>query len=123
MTDTLSKTCPACRSDIDAAATRCPKCTQRQSDAVLHRDVPGKVVGGVCAALAHHFNWDVTLMRILFVSSLAVTGGLVFWVYLATWLMTPFGKTERAPMAKFFDAMGSMFASPRQQPQPIPPEV
>ncbi len=77
------------------------------------------MLGGVCAALAQHFNWDVTLMRIVFVSSLAVTGGLVFWVYLATWVMTPFQRHERAPMAKFFDWVGSLFSSPRSRPQPV----
>ncbi len=121
MTDTLTKTCPACFTAIDSNATRCPKCTQRQSDVVLSRDVHGKVIGGVCAALAHHFNWDVTLMRILFVASLAVTGGLAFWVYVATWLMTPFGRHERAPAAKFFDAVANVFATPKSQPVPTEP--
>lgn len=117
MTDTtLTKACSACLTTIDANATRCSNCTQRQPDSGLSRDVQGRVLGGVCAALAQHFNWDVTLMRIVFVSSLAVTGGLVFWVYLATWLMTPFGKNERAPMARFFDAVGNLFSPPRSQP-------
>jgi len=119
MTDTLTKACSACLTTIDANATRCSNCTQRQPDTGLSRDVQGKVLGGVCAALAQHFNWDVTLMRIVFVSSLAVTGGLVFWVYLATWLMTPFRQNARAPMARFFDAVGNMFSPPRSQPQPV----
>lgn len=119
MTDTMTKACAACLTTIDASATRCPSCTQRQPDTGLSRDVQGRVLGGVCAALAQHFNWDVTLMRIVFVSSLAVTGGLVFWVYLATWLMTPFAKNERAPMARFFDAVGNVFSPPRSQPQSV----
>ncbi|MBE2250107.1 MAG: PspC domain-containing protein [Myxococcus sp.] len=118
MTDTPTRTCSACRSALDPDATRCPQCTQRQPDVVLTRDLPGRVAGGVCAALAHHFSWDVTLMRVLFVSSIAVTGGVAFWVYLAMWLMTPFRAHERAPLARFFDAAGNLFTSPNQQPLP-----
>lgn len=123
MTDTLTKTCPACFTAIDANASRCPKCTQRQSDVVLSRDVPGKVLGGVCSALAHHFNWDVTVMRVVFIASLAVTGGLAFWVYVATWLMTPFGRHDRAPLARFFDSVANVFSSPANQPQRVPTET
>lgn len=108
-----TKSCPGCFNDIDARALRCPGCAQRQPDVVLHRDVPGRAVGGVCAALAQHFNWDVTLMRILFVTSVAFTGGLVFWVYAAAWLMTPYAATDKAPLARFVDGLGNVFSPPR----------
>jgi phage shock protein C len=121
MTD-ATKTCTACLTTIDVNATRCSNCTQRQPDAGLSRDVQGRVLGGVCAALAQHFSWDVTLLRIIFVSSVAVTGGLVFWVYVATWLMTPFGRFDRAPMARFLDAVGAVFSPSRSQPRPVSPE-
>lgn len=110
---TTTKTCPACFKDIDARALRCEFCAQRQADVVgLHRNVPGRALGGVCAALAQHFNWDVTLMRIAFVASLAVTGGLVFWVYAAAWLMLPYDVTDKAPLAKVLEWLGNLF-SPR----------
>jgi hypothetical protein len=37
----------------------------------------------------------------------------------ALWLMTPFAKNERAPMARFFDAVGNVFSPPRSQPHPV----
>ncbi len=111
MTDTELKTCPSCFKNIDARALRCEHCSQRQGDVVgLSRDLPGRALGGVCAALAHHFNWDVTLMRIAFVASLAFTGGLVLWVYAAAWLMTPFEQHGKAPLAKVFDGLAGLFS-------------
>jgi phage shock protein PspC (stress-responsive transcriptional regulator) len=111
MTDTDTKTCPSCFKDIDARALRCEFCTQRQGDVVgLYRDVPGRALGGVCAAIAQHFNWDVTLMRIAFVASFAFTGGLVLWVYAAAWLMTPFAAHGKAPLARLTDWLGNLFS-------------
>lgn len=114
MTDTTSKTCPSCFKDLDSRALRCPFCTQRQPDVVgLYRDVPGKVLGGVCAAVAHHFNFDVTLARIAFVVSLAVLGPIAVWAYLAAWLMTPFEQTGKAPLARLLDGLGRLFSPPQ----------
>lgn len=111
MTDTTTKGCSSCFKDIDSRATRCPFCAQRQSDVVgFYRDVPGRALGGVTAAIAQHFNWDVTLMRIAFVASLAITGGLVFWVYFAAWVMTPFRPTDKAPLVKLTDKLGTLFS-------------
>lgn len=115
MTEPTTKTCHACQSSIHEAALRCPACQERQLDAPgLHRGVSGKVLGGVCASLASHFNLDVTLVRVLFVASLAVTGPLVFWVYPALWLMTPASAFGRAPLARFFDALSRAFTAPAQ---------
>ncbi len=120
MNDT--KRCPACFTDIDTRATRCPSCAQRQPDVTLHRDVPGRMFGGVAAALAQHFNWDVTLTRIVMVTSLAFTGGLVFWVYAAAWLMTPFAASGRAPMLKFVDSVGALFTPAKGSVENVHPE-
>ena len=108
-----TKRCPACLTDLDSRASRCPSCAQRQPDVTLHRDVPGRMFGGVAAALAQHFNWDVTLLRIVMVTSLAFTGGLVFWVYAAAWLMTPFAVNGRAPLQKVVDAVSRLFTPAR----------
>lgn len=113
MTDTTTKTCPACFKDIDRRASRCSFCAQRQGDVGLYRDVPGRVAGGVCAAIALHFNWDVTLMRIAFVVSLALLGPIPIWVYVAAWLMTPFAQDGKAPLGLFMDWVGKLFSAPQ----------
>ena len=113
MTDTTTKTCTACFKDIDARALRCSFCTQRQADVVgLYRNVPGRAVGGVTAALAMHFNWDVTLVRVAFLVSLALLGPIPVWAYVAVWLMTPFEQAGKAPLSKVVDGLGNLF-SPR----------
>jgi len=117
MSDPATKSCRSCFKDIDSRAARCPFCAQRQPDApALYRDVPGRLVGGVCAALALHFNWDVTVMRVLFVASLAVTGGLAAWVYFLIWFLTPFEARGRTPATKVLDALGNLFAKPAPPP-------
>ena len=101
MTDTTSKSCPSCFK------------TSRQTDVVgFYRDVPGRVVSGVTAAIALHFNWDVPLMRIAFVVSLAVLGPVPIWIYVAAWLSTPFAQDGKAPLTRMIDWLSNLF-SPR----------
>lgn len=108
-----TKCCPACFETIDARAWRCAKCAQRQPDAPgLHRDVSGRLLGGVCAALAQHFKWDLTVMRVALVASVAATGGVGLWLYVGLWLMTPFAVDDRAPALRFVDWVGRLFSRP-----------
>ena len=105
------KTCTACFKDIDSRALRCPFCTQRQGDVVgLYRDLPNRAVGGVTAAIANHFSWDVTLVRVAFIVSLALLGPVPVWAYFAVWLMTPFAQADKAPLAKMVDWLGELFS-------------
>ncbi len=121
MSETNTRTCPACFKDIDLRATRCPHCTSRQPDAPpLHRDVPGRIAGGVCAALAEHLGWDATLLRVLFVVSLAVTGGTAIWIYALLWVLTPFEAHGRTPAARFGDWVSALFTAKNEIP-PSPP--
>lgn len=113
MNDTTTKSCASCFKDIDGRALRCPFCSGRQADVGISRDVPGRIAGGVCASLAQHFNWDVTLMRIAFIVSVAFTGTLVLWVYAAAWLMTPFEAHGKSPLARAFEWTEKLF-SPRK---------
>jgi Putative stress-responsive transcriptional regulator len=54
----------------------------------LRRPRTGRVIGGVCAALAHRFGWDVTLTRVLAVASLLLPGPQLI-VYLIAWIVIP----------------------------------
>lgn len=98
------KTCPECLSSVEPQARRCSHCGCRQPDAAgLYRNVPGKLIGGVCAALAAQLGLDLTLLRVLAVASTALTGGLVFWVYTLLWVLTPFQPHGRSPARQLFD--------------------
>lgn len=82
------------------------------STATVHRNVPGRLVAGVCAALAQRLSMEVALVRVLFVVSLAFTGGLAFWVYFAGWLVTPYDVGARAPLRRLVDALTGFFTTP-----------
>jgi phage shock protein C len=54
----------------------------------LRRPRAGRVIGGVCAALARRFGWDVTLVRVLTVASLLLPGPQLI-VYVIAWIVIP----------------------------------
>jgi len=48
----------------------------------------GRVLGGVCAAVANRFGWDVTLTRVLTVVASFFAGAAVI-VYIVLWVVVP----------------------------------
>ncbi|MBV2355938.1 PspC domain-containing protein [Streptomyces sp. J2-1] len=61
----------------------------------LARPTHGRVIGGVCAALARRFGTSATTMRIVFVLSCLLPGPQ-FVVYIALWLLLPSEEKARA---------------------------
>jgi phage shock protein PspC (stress-responsive transcriptional regulator) len=64
----------------------------------LRRPRSGRVIGGVCAALARRFGWDVTIVRILAVVSILLPGPQVI-AYLIAWVIIP-GETDPRSVAQ-----------------------
>jgi phage shock protein C len=60
--------------------------------AELRRPQTGRIIGGVCAALAHRFGWDVTIVRILAVVSILLPGPQVI-AYIVGWILIPGERT------------------------------
>ncbi len=58
----------------------------------LFRDIDNQQIGGVCAGLAKYFDFDPTVLRILWVISLLVFG-FGFWIYIILWAILPGAKT------------------------------
>ena len=54
----------------------------------LVRPRTGRIIGGVCAGLAHRFGWPVFLVRLLAVIAM-VFAGLPLWVYIVLWILIP----------------------------------
>lgn len=54
----------------------------------LYRDENDKVFGGVCSGLAHYFNIDVVVVRIIFVI-LGISFGFGIITYLVLWVAVP----------------------------------
>ncbi|WP_327295708.1 MULTISPECIES: PspC domain-containing protein [unclassified Streptomyces] len=61
----------------------------------LVRPREGRVLGGVCAALARRFGTSATTMRVIFVVSCLLPGPQ-FLLYLALWILLP---GEKSPSA------------------------
>ncbi|MBW9095372.1 PspC domain-containing protein [Microbacterium jejuense] len=54
----------------------------------LMRPRQGRVLAGVCAAVANRFGWNVTLVRVL--TAIAVIFfGLSLWAYIILWILIP----------------------------------
>jgi phage shock protein PspC (stress-responsive transcriptional regulator) len=75
----------------------------------MHRDVPGRVAGGVCAALSLQLGIDPVLVRVAFVISLALSVGLAFWGYALLWVLTPFEVDAAAPAVQARDWVAGLF--------------
>lgn len=54
----------------------------------LVRPRNGKVIAGVCAAIAHRYGWSPTAVRIAFVVSTLVPGPQ-FLLYIILWIIVP----------------------------------
>ena len=48
-----------------------------------------RMVAGVCSGLAEHLGMDATLMRIIVVAAVVLTGGAALVAYLAAWILMP----------------------------------
>lgn len=59
----------------------------------LRRPRTGRVIAGVCAALAARFGWDVTVVRVLALLSLLLPGPQLIF-YVIAWIVIP---AEPAP--------------------------
>jgi phage shock protein C len=63
--------------------------------AELRRPRTGRLIGGVCAALADRFGWNVTFVRLLTVLSILIPGPQVVF-YVIAWILIP-GEQATAP--------------------------
>lgn len=54
----------------------------------LQRPRTGRVIAGVCAALARRFGWSATVVRLVFVLSILLPGPQVI-IYIIMWIVIP----------------------------------
>ncbi|MFD5065469.1 MULTISPECIES: PspC domain-containing protein [unclassified Streptomyces] len=66
--------------------------------ASLARPRDGRMIGGVCAALARRFGTSAGTMRVIFLVSCLLPGPQ-FLLYLALWLLLPAEKASAATTA------------------------
>lgn len=59
-----------------------------KSEKRLMRDTSNAAIGGVCSGIAAYLNWDVVLVRIIFLIAFFVTG-IGILAYIIFWIATP----------------------------------
>lgn len=57
---------------------------------VLIRPAQGRVLAGVCLAIANRFGWNVTALRVVALLA-GLTTGVALALYLAFWIAIPSG--------------------------------
>lgn len=68
--------------------------TARDATRPLQQVSEGAMISGVCQGLARYFGLDVTLLRVVAVLLLFVTGGGMIFVYLILMLLLPYAPAE-----------------------------
>jgi phage shock protein PspC (stress-responsive transcriptional regulator) len=64
----------------------------------LHRSLIDKKIAGVCAGLGEYLEVDVTLVRLLVLVAMIMSGGVGLIAYIAAWIVIPLERTyEQAP--------------------------
>ncbi|MET0990379.1 MAG: PspC domain-containing protein [Glaciihabitans sp.] len=54
----------------------------------LQRPRSGRVIAGVCAAIAARFGWNTTIVRLVFLLSIILPGPQVI-AYIVLWILVP----------------------------------
>ncbi len=95
------RSCLSCGRELASDANFCSGCGARVMPVAqpappaytpaigLLRPREGRMIGGVCAAVARHYGWDLALVRILLVVFSCLTSGMGILVYIAAWFLIP----------------------------------
>lgn len=89
--------CSHCGKQMDDTARFCSACGAASPGGFARAPFPGqltrphypRMIAGVCAGLALHYGWDLSLVRIIAVLALLLSGGTAMLFYFAAWIIIP----------------------------------
>lgn len=87
--------CHRCGSGLPSTARFCSNCgtvvnvAPPRTSRPLVRPLNGRMIAGVCLALAQANGWDVAVIRLLAVLGCFMSGGFLGVAYLAGWIGIP----------------------------------
>lgn len=92
------------------------------------RPTEGKMVAGVCQAIANHMKWDVNLVRAAAAIGTVITSGAPLIIYLALWAVIPetgaettaFSEAIKKGQEFYNDQQAKKRRAPSAQPGPAP---
>jgi phage shock protein PspC (stress-responsive transcriptional regulator) len=100
--------CTTCGKEMRSGDRFCPSCGGVAPDVPqsgprvssrLVRVHQGKKIAGICAGIARHNEWDVTLVRVAFLAAILLHGvGLL--AYLIAWIAMPSEECEMHPASR-----------------------
>jgi len=104
MTDASTKRCPYCAEDIRAEALKCRYCGSLVEGGTplsrtWYRARRGKMIAGICAGLAEQFDISVTIVRLAFLLSGLLGGGVGVIIYVALWVVMPYQPNDASDVA------------------------
>jgi phage shock protein PspC (stress-responsive transcriptional regulator) len=85
--------CGTQNQEIDNFCCHCgretPRANAQQAPRRLYRLAYDKKIAGVCSGIAKYLDVDVTLVRILVITIMILSGGVGFLAYIAAWIIMP----------------------------------
>ena len=88
--------CSRCGKQLDPSSRFCPACGAAiptaewspRSRGQMYRPIANRMIGGVCAAFALHYGWDLAVTRVV-TAALIILTGVGALAYIAAWVIIP----------------------------------